>query len=44
MVVFARDGDMTLLGAVTLESLNFRIDLVGRRLIVAGPVPVAVAA
>ena len=31
-------GDMELLGAVTLESLNLRIDLVSKELIPAGPV------
>ena len=44
MVVFARPGEMTLLGAIGLEGLNLRIDLARRELIPAGPVPVAAAA
>ena len=43
-VVFAEPGDMTLLGAVGLESLNLRVDLGRKELVPAGPVPVAVAA
>ncbi len=42
-VVFAQPGDMVLLGAVGLETLNLRIDLARRELVPAGPVPVAVA-
>jgi predicted aspartyl protease len=41
VVVFADEGDMILLGAVGLESLNLRIDLGRRELVPAGPVPVA---
>lgn len=40
-VVFAESGDMTLLGAVGLESLNLRVDLGRRELLPAGPIPVA---
>lgn len=38
-VVFAREGDMVLLGAHGLEGLNLRVDLVRRALVPAGPVP-----
>ncbi len=41
IVVFAEPDDMMLLGAHSLEGLNLRIDLVGKRLVSAGPVPVA---
>jgi len=41
-VVFARDGDMVLLGAHGLEGLNLRVDLARKELIPAGPVPAAV--
>jgi predicted aspartyl protease len=44
IVVFAQDGDMVLLGAIGLEGMNLRVDLVRRELVPAGPVPVAVAA
>jgi len=44
IVVFAEPGDMVLLGAVGLESLNLRVDLVLKELVPAGPVPVAAAA
>ena len=40
-VVFAREGDMVLLGAQGLEGLNLRVDLVRRELVPAGPVPAA---
>ncbi len=43
-VVFARHGEMTLLGAHGLEGLNLRIDLGRKELIPAGPMPVASAA
>lgn len=43
-VVFAGAGDMVLLGAIGLEGMNLRVDLVRRALVPAGPVPVAVAA
>ena len=42
-VVFASEGEMTLLGAHGLEGLNLRVDLVRRELIPAGPVPAAAA-
>jgi predicted aspartyl protease len=41
IVVFAEPGDMKLLGARTLEGLNLRMDIVGKRLVAAGPVPAA---
>ena len=41
IVVFAEPSDMILLGAHTLEGMNLRVDLVGKRLVPAGPVPVA---
>lgn len=44
IVVFAGDGDMVLLGAIGLEGLNVRVDLVLKELVPAGPVPVAVLA
>lgn len=43
-VVFAREGDMVLLGAHGLEGLNLRVDLNRKELVPAGPVPAAVAA
>lgn len=43
VVTFAEAGDMTLLGAIGLESLNLRLDLARKELVPAGPVPVAVA-
>jgi predicted aspartyl protease len=42
-VVFAEPGDMTLLGARSLEGLNFRIEPVAKRLVDAGPAPAACA-
>src|ERR1035437_6868625 len=42
-VVFAERGDMTLLGAHTLEGMNLRVDLKQKRLVPAGPVPAAAA-
>ncbi len=44
LVVFAEAGDMSLLGAHSLEGLNLKIDPVGRQLIPAGPVITAAAA
>ena len=41
-VVFGEPGDLVLLGAHTLEGLNFRIDQVTRQLVDAGPAPAAV--
>ena len=43
-VVFGEPGDLTLLGARTLEGLNVRIDPRTRRLVDAGPAPAATAA
>lgn len=42
-VVFGEPGDLTLLGARSLEGLNVRIDPVTKRLVDAGPMPLAVA-
>lgn len=44
IVVFAQRGEMILLGAIGLEGMNLRVDLVRRELVPAGPVPVAAAA
>jgi len=41
IAVFARPGDMVLLGAHGLEGMNLRVDLVRRELMPAGPVPAA---
>jgi len=43
-VVFGESGDLVLLGAHTLEGLNFRIDPVTKQLVDAGPAPAAAAA
>jgi predicted aspartyl protease len=43
-VVFGEVGDMLLLGARSLEGLNLRIDPVARRLVDAGPMPLATIA
>ena len=42
-VVFGETGDLVLLGARTLEGLNFRIEPVTKKLVDAGPAPAAVA-
>lgn len=42
IVVFAGEGDMVLLGALALDGMNLRVDLVSRELVPAGPVPVAI--
>ena len=42
-VVFGEPGDLALLGARTLEGLNFRIEPVTRQLVDAGPAPAAAA-
>ena len=42
-VVFARRGDMQLLGARALEGLNLKVDSRTKKLVAAGPVVVAVA-
>lgn len=44
LVVFAEPGDMTLIGAHSLEGLNLRIDPVRKMLVPAGPVIAALAA
>lgn len=36
-VVFARKGDLTLLGARTLEGLNLRVDPKAKKLVAGGP-------
>jgi len=43
-VVFGEPGDLVLLGARTLDGLNFRVDVTTMRLMDAGPAPAAVAA
>jgi predicted aspartyl protease len=43
-VVFGEPNDLVLLGARTLEGMNLKVDLVGKRLVSAGPVLAAVAA
>jgi predicted aspartyl protease len=43
IIVFAEPGDMTLLGVRSLEGLNLRVDVVGRRLVEAGPIITAAA-
>lgn len=40
-VVFAEPGDLSLLGARTLEGLNLTVDSGRRRLVAAGPLPAA---
>ncbi len=40
-VVFARKGDLTLLGARTLEGLNLRVDSKNRKLVAGGPLTAA---
>lgn len=43
-VVFARPGDLRLLGARTLEGFNATVDARRKRLVAAGPLPAAAAA
>ena len=43
-VVFGEPGDLTLLGARTLQGLNFRVEPVSRQLVDAGPAPAAATA
>jgi len=43
LVVFAEAGDMTLLGAHSLEGLNLKIDPIRKELVPAGPVITAAA-
>ena len=40
-VVFAQAGDLVLLGARTLEGLNLTVDTARKKLVAAGPLPVA---
>ena len=40
-VVFGEPGDLVLLGARSLEGLNLKVDLVGKRLVSAGPMSAA---
>ena len=40
-VVFAKKGDLSLLGARTLEGLNLTVDPRRKKLVAAGPVPAA---
>ena len=42
-VVFGEPSDLVLLGSRTLEGLNLRIDPVSKRLMDAGPMPLAAA-
>jgi len=42
-VVFGEPGDLTLLGARTLEGLNVRVDLPNKQLVAAGPILAAAA-
>ena len=42
-VVFGEPNDLVLLGARTLEGMNLKVDLIGKRLVSAGPI-LAVAA
>ena len=43
-VVFGEPNDLVLLGARTLEGMNVKLDIIGKRLVPAGPVLAAVAA
>jgi len=43
-IVFGEAGDLVLLGARSLEGMNPVVDLVGKRLVAAGPVMAAMAA
>lgn len=43
-VVFGKPGDLVLLGARSLEGLNFRVEPVAKQLVDAGPAPAAAAA
>lgn len=43
VLIFGEPDDQVLLGAHALEGMNLRVDLVGKRLIPAGPVPAAAA-
>ena len=43
-IVFGEPADLVLLGARSLEGLNLKVDLVGKRLVSAGPMFAAVGA
>ena len=43
-VVFGEPGDLTLLGARTLEGMNLRVDLPNKQLVAAGPILAAAGA
>ncbi len=43
-IVFALPGDVTLLGARSLEGLNLRVEPATKQLVDAGPAPAAIAA
>lgn len=43
-VVFGEPSDLVLLGARTLQGLNFRVELVTKQLVDAGPAPAAALA
>jgi predicted aspartyl protease len=43
-VVFGEPNDMVLLGARSLEGMNLKLDIVGKKLVPAGPVPAMAAA
>lgn len=40
-VVFAEEGDLSLLGARTLEGMNLTVDATRKKLVSAGPMPAA---
>ena len=40
-VVFALPGDLALLGARSIEGLNFKVDLANKEFVAAGPMPAA---
>jgi predicted aspartyl protease len=42
-VVFAEEGDLSLLGARTLEGMNLIVDSRLKKLVAAGPLPVALS-
>ena len=42
-VVFGEPGDLVILGARSLEGMNYRVDLVNKQLVEAGPAPAAAA-
>jgi hypothetical protein len=42
-VIFGESNDLVLLGAHSLEGMNFRVDSYAKRLVDAGPAPAAVA-